>query len=131
MFLLDTDTCSAHLRNVAVVTSRLQQNAGQLHLSALTLGELLSWTLRAKSPARYHHGLLALLSDVTVVDVDQATAGKFGEVRAQLLDQGQPIPSFDLMIGSTALVHRLTIVTHNTRHFAKIPGISLEDWTVP
>jgi predicted nucleic acid-binding protein len=50
MYLLDTDICSAHLRNVAIVTTRFQQHAGQLYLSVLTLGELLSWTLRAKSP---------------------------------------------------------------------------------
>jgi tRNA(fMet)-specific endonuclease VapC len=37
----------------------------------------------------------------------------------------------DLMLAATALVRGLTIVTHNTRHFAKVPGLNLEDWTVP
>jgi tRNA(fMet)-specific endonuclease VapC len=70
MYLLDTDTCSAHLRNVAVVSNRLRKHAGVLYLSVLTLGELRSWTLRAKAPAKYHQGLLKLLSDVSVLDVD-------------------------------------------------------------
>ena len=86
MYLLDTDICSAHLRNVAIVTTRFQHHAGQLHLSVLSLGELLSWTLRAKSPPKYHQGLLKLLSDVSVLDVDKTAAWKFGEVRAMLLD---------------------------------------------
>ncbi|MFI5460414.1 MAG: type II toxin-antitoxin system VapC family toxin [Isosphaerales bacterium] len=131
MYLLDTDTCSAHLRNVAIVTSRFQQHAGHLHLSVLTLGELLSWTLRTKSPSKYHQGLLKLLSDVTVLNVDQNAAWRFGEVRAQLLDQGQPVAAVDLMIAATALVNRFTVVTHNTQHFSKVPGLTLEDWLVP
>ena len=131
MYLLDTDICSAHLRNVAIVTNRFQQHAGELYLSVLTLGELLSWTLRAKSPAKYHQGLLKLLSDVTVVDVDQTSAWKFGEVRAKLLDQGQPVAAIDLMIAASALVRGFKVFTHNTQHFSKVPGLKIEDWTMP
>src|SRR5260370_42241414 len=118
MYLIDTDICSAHLRNVAIVSQRFRQNIGRLYLSVLTLGELLSWTLRAKSPPKYHQGLLKLLSDVTLLDVDQAASWRFGEVRAQLLDQGQPIAAVDLMIAATALVHGFTVVTHNTQHIS-------------
>jgi tRNA(fMet)-specific endonuclease VapC len=131
MYLLDTDTCSAHLRNFVMVTKRFQQQAGRLYLSVLTLGELLSWTLRAKSPAKYHQGLFKLLSDVTVLEVDQTAAWKFGEVRAKLLDQGTPVAAIDLMIAATVLVHGLTVVTHNTQHFSKVAGLNIEDWTVP
>lgn len=131
MYLLDTDICSAHLRNVATVTRRFQQHKGQLHMSVLVLGELLSWTLRSKSPSKYHQGLLKLLSDVAVLEVDQTTAWKFGEVRAQLLDRGKPIAAVDLMIAATALIQGLTVVTHNKQHFSKVPGLKIEDWTVP
>ena len=56
---------------------------------------LLSWTLRSKSPPKYHEGLLKLLSDMTILDVDQQAAWKFGEIRAQLLDKGEPIAAMD------------------------------------
>jgi tRNA(fMet)-specific endonuclease VapC len=131
MFLIDTDICSAHLRNVAIVTQRFLQNSGQLYISVVTLGELLSWTLRAKSSAKYHQGLLDLLSDVNVLDYVQSVAWKFEEIRAQLLDRGQPIATADLMIGATALIHGFKVVTHNTQHFSKVPGLALEDWSVP
>ena len=37
----------------------------------------------------------------------------------------------DLMIGTIALVHNLTMVTHNTADFQNIPGLRLEDWLTP
>jgi tRNA(fMet)-specific endonuclease VapC len=80
---------------------------------------------------KYHQGLLKLLSDVTILDADQTAAWKFGEVRAQLLDQGQPVAAVDLMIAATALVKGYTVVTHNTQHFSKVPGLTVEDWMVP
>ena len=126
-YLIDTAICSAHLKDVGNVTNRFLQHNGQMYLSTLTLGELLSWTLRSKSPPKYHQGLLKLLADMIVLDVDRTVAFEFGKARAQLLDQGQPVPSIDLMIGATALVHGLTMVTHNTQHFSKVPGLVIED----
>jgi tRNA(fMet)-specific endonuclease VapC len=35
------------------------------------------------------------------------------------------------MIAPVALVHDLTLVTHNTADFRNIPGLRLEDWLVP
>jgi tRNA(fMet)-specific endonuclease VapC len=32
------------------------------------------------------------------------------------------------MIASVALVHDLTLVTHNTADFQQIPNLRLEDW---
>lgn len=36
---------------------------------------------------------------------------------------------FDLLIGTTATTLKLTMVTNNIKHFDRIKGISLEDWT--
>ena len=60
-----------------------------------------------------------------------ACARKFGEVRGTLLQQGISIPTTDLMIASTALVHNLTMVTHNTADYRHIPGLRLDDWLTP
>ena len=40
-------------------------------------------------------------------------------------------PRMDLMIGSVALFHNLTLVTHNTADFQNIPGLRLDDWLTP
>jgi predicted nucleic acid-binding protein len=130
-FLVDTDICSAHLKNVGIVTNRFLQYTGRLHISAITLGELYTWALRAKASPRRMQSLLELLNDVTVLPVDDDVARKFGEVHAGLLDAGRTSPGLDLMIASTALVHGLTLVTHNTQDFALVPGLTVLDWLVP
>jgi tRNA(fMet)-specific endonuclease VapC len=129
-FLIDTNICSAHLKNARNVSGRFLQYAGSLSISAVTLGELASWALRSKT--RKH---LAVLDDflnyVDVLDVDRKVGWKYGELNRHLLDRGLPPPAMDLLIAATAIVHNLTLVTHNARDFVNIPGLTMIDWLVP
>jgi tRNA(fMet)-specific endonuclease VapC len=130
-FLLDTDTCSAHLKQKGNLTHRFLQHTGGLHVSTVTLGELFSWALRAKAPPRRLQSVLDLLNDVQVLDVTEPVARKFGEVRAALFDAGLPAPEMDLLNAAVALVHNLTLVTHNTVDYRHVPGLRLDDWLTP
>jgi tRNA(fMet)-specific endonuclease VapC len=130
-FLVDTDICSAHLKNVGMVTNRFLQYTGRLSISVITLGELYTWALRAKASPRRMQSLLDFLDDVMVLSADEDVARRFGEVAARLLDVGHPAPGLDLVIASTALVHGLTLVTHNTQDYENIAGLSVVDWLSP
>lgn len=131
MFLLDTDICSAYMRGRRRVFSKCIQHGGRLHISAITLGELHGWVDRSQAPLSRQEALIHLLGFVVVLPVDERVARKFGAIRANQLDSGRPTPQMDLMIASTAIVHGLTLVTHNTRDYADIPGLSLVDWMGP
>lgn len=48
----------------------------------------------------------------------------------QLARQGKPIGPCDLQIAAIARAHGLIVVTHNTREFARVPGLMLEDWQI-
>ncbi|WP_442938665.1 hypothetical protein [Nostoc sp.] len=48
-----------------------------------------------------------------------------------LLTIGQTIAEFDLLIASVALAENYTLVTNNTRHYERINGLKLENWTLP
>ena len=71
------------------------------------------------------------LDGVIILDLTEQVAETFGDVRASLLDVGRPVPALDLLIAATALHHGLTLVTHNVRDYASVPGLSIEDWLVP
>ena len=130
-FLLDTDICSAYLKGNRAVGNRFLQYTGGLQMSAITLGELYTWALRAKAPPTRLQALTDMLNDVVVVDITPDIARKFGELRAELFDRGLPPPDMDLLHASTALVHDLTLVTHNTQDYTNISGLRLADWLIP
>ncbi len=130
-FLLDTDTCSAYLKNDPVVVGRVMLHYGGLNVSVITVGELLTWAWRAHAPTNRLKGVQDMLKGAAVLDVTLSIAERFGEIRAGLLDNGITVGEMDLLNGATALVHGLTMVTHNTRDYSDIPGLTLDDWPVP
>ncbi|HEY1375939.1 MAG TPA: type II toxin-antitoxin system VapC family toxin [Gemmataceae bacterium] len=130
-FLIDTDTCSTHLKQKGNLTHRFLQYLGRLHVSVITVGELYTWALRSKAPPRRLQDLQDFLNDVQVLEVTEPVARRFGEVRAALFDAGMSVPEMDLMIAATALVHNLTVVTHNQQDYRNVPGLPLDDWLVP
>lgn len=53
----------------------------------------------------------------------------FAKEKARLRKAGKPLDEFDLLIGVTAVKYSLTLVTNNVKHFARIEGINIENWT--
>lgn len=130
-FLLDTDTCSAHMRRPTQLAHRFVQYIGQLAISSVTLAELYAGAYKHSQVNRLLALIADLLTEVQVLDFDAACARTFGQVRGSLLQQGLSVPTTDLMIASTAQVHNLTLVTHNTADYRNIPGLRLDDWLTP
>ena len=52
----------------------------------------------------------------------------YGTLRAGLEKKGRPIGLLDTLIGAHALALGAVLVTNNTREFARVPGLSVEDW---
>ncbi len=42
-----------------------------------------------------------------------------------------PLDDIDLLIAGIALANHLVLVTRNTRHFERINGLELADWSQP
>ena len=62
-----------------------------------------------------------------VLSIDPVLA-EYARQKVMLRRMGRPVDDFDLLIGATAIVHELTLVTRNTRHFADMNGIKLVNW---
>ena len=129
--LLDTNICSAHFRRPAGLAHRFMQYGGGLFVPTVVLGELYTGAYHVDDPKPMLRRISDLLEDVQVLSFDDDCAERFGKERGGLLRQGITIPTADMMIASIALVHDLTLVTHNTADFRSIPGLRLVDWLVP
>jgi tRNA(fMet)-specific endonuclease VapC len=119
--------CSAHLKGKADFTHKLIQYGGRLHVSTITLAELLVWVHRPGYPRR-QEAIFEFLSTLEILPFDRSCADQFGRTRALMMEKGLAAPAVDFMIAATALAHDLTLVTHNTKDFANIPGLRVEDW---
>lgn len=131
--LLDTDICVFVIRRKsAAVLARLEKYAvDEVGISAVTLAELRYGADKSQRPAQNHAALDAFLVPLTTVDFDSAAAECYGKVRTDLERRGVPIGPLDTMIAAHALCLGIPLVTNNTDEFSRVPGLQLEDWTLP
>ena len=61
---------------------------------------------------------------------DRAAARETARIRLELERRGIVSGPLDLLIAGTAFSRGGTLATNNTREFARIKGLKLEDWTV-
>lgn len=131
-YLLDTNTCIGWLRlNQPRVVALIQQtNPTDIVLCSVVLAEL-NYGAEYAAPAHQAGNRLKveqLQKQFVSYPFDDAAAEHYGRVRAHLSRLGTPIGPNDLMIAAIALAQGLTLVTHNTSEFIRVPGLMLEDW---
>jgi tRNA(fMet)-specific endonuclease VapC len=130
-FMLDTNACIFLIRQkYPRLLQRVVQCApSDLGLSAITLAELEYGVAKSSQPDRNRQALAEFLLPLEIAAFDDRAARTYGAVRAHLEGRGMPIGSLDTLIGAHALSLGVTLVTNNTREFARIAGLQVKDWT--
>lgn len=116
------------MRRPAQLAHRFVQYFDQLAMPTIVLGELYAGAYKHPHPARLVGLIQDLLQEIYVFNFDTDCAEQFGRLRGHSLQQGTPVSTIDLMIASVAVVHDLTLVTHNTKDFQNVPGLRMVDW---
>jgi len=129
MILLDTNIC-IYLINAKppAVLARFQQyRLGDIGLCSVVAAELAFGVAKSGS-VRNRQALEMFLAPLTILPFDAASVWAYGELRADLERRGTPIGSLDTLIAAHALSQQARLVTNNTREFAKVPGLLLDNW---
>ena len=94
---------------------------GDLVTSAIALAEVAYGSTQGKPPALDQ--LRTFLEEVPVLDFD---------LKAALVYASLPFrrASYDRLIAAHALSEELIVVTDNVTHFADVPGLQVENWTI-
>lgn len=130
MYLLDSDILIHAFRGHTTVTERLREHRdAPKALSVLTYGELLYGARKSQRPTEHLAKVYRLAELFPLIPVTRAITESFAELKVKLESKGEPLDHIDLMIGVTALSLNYTIVTNNERHFRRIPGLRIENWT--
>jgi len=127
-YLLDANVVIALLNDVASKAAKRARRVkpGDVAISAIVAHELFYGAFKSQRADR-NVALVDALRFV-VLDFDREDARQSGQIRALLAGKGTPIGPYDVLIAGQAIARSLTLVTHNTGEFRRVPGLRIEDW---
>ncbi len=131
MNLLDTNVCVDLLRRRSPrVVARLRAaDIDQLAISSITAAELFAGALKSARAKENVTAVSNLVSSIATLSFGSEAARFYGLVRSDLERIGQTIGPLDMLIAGHAASVGATLITNNTREFARVPGLPLKDWT--
>ena len=130
MYLLDTDIIIYSLKGNQTVVWNLQLHMNDpLHISAVTLMELYYGAYKSSHVESNLAKVKAIESSMGIFPVSQTLVEIFGLLKSNLEKTSTPLDDFDLVLAATALSHNLILVTNNTKHFQRINGLKIENWS--
>jgi len=131
MFLLDTNIISEMTKKhpSPKLLDRLGAvPAASLCTASVCVMELRYGTLRGpNTEALWAKIQKRILSKLTVMNFAYKESLKAAELLAHLYSIGQPIGIEDVIIASVALSNGLVVISANTKHFSRIPGLAIEN----
>ena len=125
-YLVDTDIVVGWLkgRQEEIVLLR-NFSQERLAISLISYGEVFDGIYYGRDPDANEKSFRQFLRWVDVLPLNRRIMRRFARIRGQLRREGQLIGDCDLLIGATAIIHDLTLVTHNVRHFNRLSNLKL------
>ena len=128
-FMLDTGISSYIIkRRPATLVERFEKHAESLSVSVMTAAELRFGAAKAARP-KLAEPVEAYLERLAILDWTNEVTGHYARIRSELERSGTPIGNMDLLIASHAVSQRMVLVTNNLKHFANVPGLTVEVWS--
>jgi tRNA(fMet)-specific endonuclease VapC len=129
MYLLDTNICIDYVDGRSeTARRRVEANFRKgLAISSITASELLVGARGSDDPAADAKRIDRFISVVRCHDYDTAAAREYALIAKAIRVNRK---SFDRLIAAHALALGLVLVTSNVKHFADVPGLKVENWTL-
>jgi tRNA(fMet)-specific endonuclease VapC len=128
-YLLDTNIVSDLVRNPQGPVAERIRAAGETNVcTSIIVAAELRYGAAKKGSARLSAQLEAVLGALEVLPFDTPADFAYGDCRTVLERAGLPIGGNDLLIAAHALALGYTVVTDNEREFARVTGLSSENW---
>ncbi|MGD8164954.1 type II toxin-antitoxin system VapC family toxin [Pantoea sp. FN0307] len=133
MYMLDTCICSFIMRErPEAVLKRLEQAVlrnQRIVVSAITYAEMRFGATGPKSSPRHIQLVDAFCARLdAILPWDRAAVDATTDIQVALRLAGTPIDPNDTAIAGHAIATGAVLVTNNVREFARVPGLTLEDW---
>ena len=129
-YLIDTDILIYCLKGREIVQKRFIENEKiPKSISVVTYGELLYGAKKSTNSEKNLAVVYRIKELFPIIDVDKAVMETFSDLKVKMQKIGTVIDDMDLLIAATALTMNFILVTNNEKHFRKIAGLRLENWS--
>jgi tRNA(fMet)-specific endonuclease VapC len=129
--LIDTDILSYYFKGNDTVLNNFEKYLSHYDLietSIITYYEIVGGLL-AKNALKQLNVFEKFISDNIVIPLTESSAKISSELFSTLKQTGNIVDDIDLLIAGIAIDNELILVTNNERHFKRIPGLKVENWT--
>jgi tRNA(fMet)-specific endonuclease VapC len=129
-YLLDTNACIELLneRDTPTAQKLAITNSRLVVVCSVVKAELYHGAFKSNRREANLDLLARFFQRFASLSFDDSAAEHYGRLRALLQKQGNLIGPNDLLIASIALANNVTLVTHNTEEFSRIPDLQMVDW---
>lgn len=130
-YVLDTDILIYFLKGHEKVIEHISHvSLDKIAMTIVNHTELLFGAFNSVHQKKNLDKIQAFLKQLNILPFCEDASHIFAHQKALLKKQGNIIADLDLMIASIALTHQCTLVTNNTKHFVRIKGLKMENWSV-
>ncbi len=128
-YLLDTNICIYFMKGLYGLNEKIKDvDVKNCFISEITLAELKFGVENSVKKKKNAKVLELFLSDIKILPIFNSL-DYYAKEKARLKKSGEIIDDFDLLIGASAVVNKMLLVTNNQKHFLRIKSIKIEDWT--
>lgn len=128
-FLLDTNICVFFLRGKLNLDEIIREKGREnCYISEITVVELRYGAENSDDPAKAHKSVDIFINGLSIIPIFGCIK-RYAKEKVRLRKIGKPMhDEFDLLIGVTAIENKLTLITDNTKDFARLDDIEMDNW---
>ena len=131
-YILDTDTWIEFFHRRSGVGFHISQKPkDEIFASEVSIAELTFGAVHSQNVEKHLEEPRIIQANFKVLPLPDGWFNDYAEIRQSLVSNGLSVGDFDIIIGATARRFGLTVVTHNVKHFSKMPGVNWVDWVNP
>lgn len=128
-YLLDTNICIYFLKGRYGLVEKIDKVGFEnLFVSEITVAELKYGAEKSAYPKKNRPVINNLIDRFKQLPIYSAL-DIYAKEKARLKKEGNIVDDLDLLIGATAIVNEMVLVTNNEKHFDRLKNIKIENWT--
>lgn len=127
-YLLDTNICIFYMKGKYQLDEKIAKvGQNNCYISEITVAELLFGAVRSANKEKHLKQIASFIEQFKILPIYN-TLVVFADKKAELCAEGRLIDDFDILIGATAIYHKLVMVTENVKHLNHLSSIKIENW---